>query len=570
MQNKEVLEYIKKSFELKNQGFYKPAIEMLYKALALDSENIEILVQLAYLYKLLGNLERAVYYIDKVFEIDNQHIDSMHLLEEIYLIKNDLSSAKEISRKIFDTQPTSENLAKHINTLNKLQDFESVIEIERSIKDLNDDVLYELACAYYTNFDVEKAVELLELASAKNDTNDKVKIFLGKIYYEKNNFEKAKELFLKLEKTSGSPDVFNYLGLLNMNEKNTAKAIEYLSKAQESDEKNSEYNYNLASAYFLNGWFDEALKYFSQAVCFDSENIDYHYSLAYLYYQKKLYDKALYELDFINSIEQHHALSNVLRSMIVAKKGDLFTAKSELEKIVKYNEADDFAFAALCQIYLELSQLDLAKDMIKKAIELNPDSLTYLSDLVEIEIQLKNFDEALEIVDKILKINKNYLFAYIATAKIDWELKNFGKVFDAAQDIIEMDSNSPEGYYYNALALFEQGDTSFAVESLKKSISLDLNNSSLYVKMSEFYQDLGDLKNAYIWAKEASDIDERNYKYKWLCAKLAVSLKDENDAVKYYSLAYRLAPGDKDLSEDYSDYLKSIGKNKQADKILKV
>jgi len=29
MINSEIIEYIKKSFELKNQGFYKPAIEML-------------------------------------------------------------------------------------------------------------------------------------------------------------------------------------------------------------------------------------------------------------------------------------------------------------------------------------------------------------------------------------------------------------------------------------------------------------------------------------------------------------------------------------------------------------
>lgn len=40
-------------------------------------------------------------------------------------------------------------------------------------------------------------------------------------------------------------------------------------------------------------------------------------------------------------------------------------------------------------------------------------------------------------------------------------------------------------------------------------------------------------------------------------------------ALKYYSQSYRQASFDKDLSKDYANYLKSVGKEKQAEKILK-
>ena len=169
----------------------------------------------------------------------------------------------------------------------------------------------------------------------------------------------------------------------------------------------------------------------------------------------------------------------------------------------------------------------------------------------------------------MLGINEKYLSGYIALAKINFEQQNFDEVFEAAQNIIERDQNCTEGYYYNALALFEQGDTLFATESLKKAISLDVNNASLYIKMSEFYQDLGDFKNAFDWAKEASEIDERNYKYKWLCAKIAVILKNPTEAEKLYSQSFRLASFDKDITEDYANYLKSVGKDKQAKSLLK-
>ena len=46
MQDREVLDYIKRAFELKSQGCYKQAIEMLYKTLESDVDNIEILYQL--------------------------------------------------------------------------------------------------------------------------------------------------------------------------------------------------------------------------------------------------------------------------------------------------------------------------------------------------------------------------------------------------------------------------------------------------------------------------------------------------------------------------------------------
>ena len=70
MANKEVLEYITKSFDLKRQGFYKPAIEMLYKALTIENNNIEILSQLAELYYLLENNQRAINYIEKTLELN--------------------------------------------------------------------------------------------------------------------------------------------------------------------------------------------------------------------------------------------------------------------------------------------------------------------------------------------------------------------------------------------------------------------------------------------------------------------------------------------------------------------
>lgn len=569
MTNSEIVNYIKKSFDLKNQGFYKPAIEMLYKALALDSENIEILVQLSQLYKLLNNFQKAIYYLGKVLDINANHIDGLCLLEEIYLEQNNLSSAKDISQKIYDIRPTSENLVNKIKILNKIGDYSAVLEIEKKNKDLDADALYELSCAHYGNYEIEKSLKSLESAYLKDSKNEKIMLKLAKIYYEYDNIDASKKIFLELEKNNNTPEVSNYIGLFYLNENKIDSAIDYFKKAQKGDSKNAEFSYNLASAYFLKGWLDEAIICFNTAIMAEPDNINYHYSLAYAYYQKKLYEKASIELNAIYEIEQNHTPSNVLKALLVSKKGDLLEAKTQLENIIKYRDADDFAYFALGQINRELSSIDTAKKQIEKAIELNPNSLNYINELMEIEFEQKKYEKAMELAERIISINEKYIAAHITIAKIKYEQNDFDSLFDIAQEIIELDSNCPDGYYYNAIALFEQNDKDFAIESLKKSISLDLYNANLYAKMSEFYQELGDFKQAYGWAKEAAEIDERNYKFKWLCAKLAATLKNEAEATKYYSLAYRLSPTDNELSKDYSEYLKSQGKTKQAEKIFK-
>jgi len=568
MNKTEVVDYIKKSFELKNNGYFKPAIEMLYKALSLDSDNIEILAQLAQLYMNLDNYPRAFYYVEKVLELDKNHIDSLFLLKKIYLLQENNQEAKCIIEKICTIQPNSEILAEKIKILAKLGEFEEISAIEALSTELDDKVLYEIARAYFENQDKEKAAEMLTLGYNKNKKNEDILLLLAVIHYEHGDFQSSKNLFHQLEEIGPTAEVMNYLGLFKLNEKNFTTAVAYFSKAHKADKKNHEYIYNLASAYFLKGMIEEALKYFTQAVCMAPEKISYHYSLAYLYYHKKAFNKAKMELDYIKSLDKNHEQSNILSAMVTAKKGDPLAAKNQLEEIVKADPTDDFAISALSKVYKELSQVDLAKYHIKMALELNPDSLDYLSDLTEIKIDQKDYENAKKIIQKMLELNKKYIYAHIALSKINFDLKDFDAVFDCAQSIIKLDQSCPEGYYYNALSLFESGDKDFAIASLKKAISLDLNNHLLYLKMSEFYQEMGYLKKAYEWALEASEIDDKSYQYKWLCAKLANTLHMPKEASKHYSQSYRLASFDKDLKQDYANYLVSIGKDKQAKAIL--
>lgn len=553
----DAINYIKKSFELKSQKRFKQAIDMLYKALTSEPDNIEILAELGHLYFLLKKIDRASYYANKVLEKSPNHKEGIFLLLEIYLKEQNFNEAKKLMEKIFDETPSDENLIKKIELLIKINDTNALDEIFKQKSTLSPQILYKLSEISGN----KNALALLETALEKSPQDEKILLSLGKLYYKTGQIEKSKELFSKI-KSEENPEILNHLGLFELDALKYSSAIKYFEKACAIEAK-AQYFFNLASAYFLNGWMDEAQAYFMKAIQLKPDNQEYHYALAYLHFHKKDYVKASHELKSAKS------MGKVLSSLILAKDGDLLKAKSELEKHLIDNANDDFAWFSLGKINQELLITDTALQNLEKAVELNQKSIEYLTNLAEIYIIKKEFQKAQTIAENILKTNDKYIYAYVILAEIKLSQNDYDECFDVAQKIIALDENCAQGYYYNAVALFGLKDTTFAIESLKKSISLDLQNASLYVKMSEFYQDLGQFKIALDWAKEACDIEDKNYKYKWLCAKCAAVLKDEQEAIKYYSQSYRLAAFDGDLTQDYAKYLISIGKDKQAQNLLK-
>lgn len=566
MANNEIIEYIKNSFDLKSQGFYKQAIEMLYKALTIEPDNIEILAQLAQLHILLEDNDRAKYYIDKVLEKNPNHEEMLILLADIYLKEDNLEKAKEVSQKIYEINNSDENLARKLKILNKLKNYDLILD--EGIEDGTSKVLFEVAKAYYYSGNDKKALKYLERANSLDSENEDIMNFLARLYYEHKEIDKAEILFNRLAKTKPSAQVMDYLGQLSLDERKYSLAAEFFSKANSLDTKNPKYAYNLASAYFMNGWVEEASVYFHKAICLDPMNIEYHYSAAYMYYQCNNFTKAKNELNTILEMEPKHKQATVLKAMIEAKQGNSLVAKNELKSVIEKDDTDDFAYYALAIVYKDLLLKDEAKEYLRKAIKLKPDSLTYLSELLDLETESKDFDEALKTAHKLIEINDRYVPSFVSMAEIYDEQKNYERLYAVAQDIIDLDENCPKGYYYNAIALFAQGDRTFAIESLKKAITLDLNNAVLYIKMSEFCQYEGDIENAYMWAVEAADIDERNYKYRWLCANLADLLHKVEDASRYFSQAYRLCSTDEALNKDYAKHLSSIGREEQAKRIL--
>lgn len=506
------------AFDLKRQGYYKQAIEVYYKLLSETEDNIEILAELADLYFLMKNNSKSLHYIEKVLELDPEHVQSLITLKNIYLAQFDFESAIETAEKICKIDNSMSSKIALFELLYKCKKYEQIGNYE--IDSAQSECLFWQAKALYKIKKYDEALELFENVCNKNEEPEL--LLLGKIYFKKGMLDKAKEVYRKLKELDlQDAESLNFVGLNYIDELELDKAIECFKKAIDLKEDEGKYFYNLGQAYFLKGWIEEAQKSFNTAICLNPMEENYHYSLAYLLYRVGDFNGALLHLT------DESLNSKILKLVIQAEQGNLATPKVELEKMLKENPDNESILFSLAKIYFKLDMFKQSKTIMEDVLNINDKSFEYQEFYIKLLLKLEELDLAKGKIDEIVNKYPKYYYAKVLEAEYYMLIKDYDDLFETAQELIELDMNHYEGYYYNAVALFEKEDVNFAIESLKKAITLDVNNAGLYVKMAEFYQALGRYEDAFEYIKEASDID-KSAKNKELYMQLSAIVRKRN------------------------------------------
>lgn len=314
-----IKEILQEGFILKSRGFYKHAIEAFYKALEIDNSSLELLLEIADLYYLMGNIERSIEYIEQILDKEPTHIESLKLLKKIFEDKKAWQEAEQTAKNIYCISNAPEDLAEIFKLLNKQGRFNEIFEYSFEVSSA--EVLYELAWARFLNREYEKAEEIINRVLGEKQ-DDKSLLLKGKILFKLNKKSECREILNRIE--INNPDVLNFAGLIEQYEKNYKKAISYFLEAIKLVPSEDEYYYNCASTYFKMDEIGLAKKYYNLAISINPENDNYHFALANLYYSEKHYKRALAELtsDFFEA--------RLLKSIILYDTGYLALAKKEL------------------------------------------------------------------------------------------------------------------------------------------------------------------------------------------------------------------------------------------------
>ena len=302
---------LQEGFALKSNGHYKHAIEVFYKALEEDNSSSELLLEIANLYYLMHNEERALSYIEQILNKEPSHINSLKLLKKIFIDKGALAEAEQTAKNIYCISHNNDDLTEILKLYNVLTP-DCAIYIEQ-------------AFASFNKHDYENAENLSKKALEINADSQEALLLLGKVFYAQNKKDACIPLLAKFIPNNKNPELLNFVGLINTYLGKHKEAIENFLEAIKLNRANAVYYYNLANVYFKQGDFASAKKYYNLSISFAPENANYHFALANLYYTEGHYKKALEELDE-NLFE-----ARLLKAVILYDTGYLALAKKELD-----------------------------------------------------------------------------------------------------------------------------------------------------------------------------------------------------------------------------------------------
>ncbi len=327
-----IKDLLKEGFVLKSKGYYKHAIETFYKALAIDNTSPELLLEIADLYYILGEQERALSYVEQALDQNPMHIQSLKLLKKFFIDKKQWQKAEKTAQNIYKISNNESDFAEILELLNKQQKYNEVINSEIPVKTPN--ILYELAFAKLFNNNPEEALTDINLALNFDSENLKNLLLKSKILFKLDRLEECDKLVEKFDRNTTSADMLNFRGLVKQYLGEYNEALACFIEATKLESQNDEYYYNCASTCFKMDKINEAKKYYNIAISLNSDNPNYHFALANLYYSEKHYKRALEELqyDFFEA--------KLLKSIILYDTGYLAIAKKEILKLAKERPND--------------------------------------------------------------------------------------------------------------------------------------------------------------------------------------------------------------------------------------
>jgi tetratricopeptide (TPR) repeat protein len=436
----EISDYKNEEIELKN-------------ALALENNNIDLLINHAKVCLQLKNYNDSIIDYTAILNIDNTRIDIYELRSQVYYKINNFNDA--------------------------INDNNTILKIEPD----NSAALYHLGLIYYTTNDFTKAQEYL---NQTKDANINSTIIADKIHLlqDKINIKNA--------------EIFEEKGDKYFDNKKVNEAIEAYSNAINFTPNQSRLYFKRGYLYISESNHTHAASDLSEILDYSSEEYEILFANGFICYYKNEYNKSLD--NFLNLLKLKPSFSDYLNSYLAElniKLGQELVKNKNYEEAIKFFEAvikyDNSLYEKnkplIADIYFKIADNLFSKNDFKTAIKNYELSFSLINDnsiyfkLARCYHALSNYELEFEIYDNLKLIDPNNIEIYIRRSETYFILKEYNKALDDYNIILKSDKNNI-GIHFKCLNIYIlQNDSTSAQIVFDDILEIEPNNEkALYIK----------------------------------------------------------------------------------------
>ncbi len=363
------------------QEKYKEAVFSLRKALELDPENSEAIINLRHVFENFRP-DLSKYDIDKHKE---KYISSHLELANDYFLIGMYQDALREYQLVFEADSQNTEVYKKLKiTYRKLINF------------------------YLENKQYDNAIGVLKKIILIEPENETYWFWIGKAYYLKGKFW-AKEAIEALKKAPTVKNSYYYLGKAYLDQGNTKESINAFERAIEKDDKNSLIPNELGNIFYKQSDCEKAVEWYKKACEIDPNNKDYQRNLERAY---RCLEARTPKPGGEQTVAEDTPISLNNEAIKAGRESYWDSAQDFIEKAIKMKPDSGILYNNMGIINFSKNITDEALANFLMADSLDPNNAEVQINMAICFFKLKDFESAEKGYDKAIKLNKKYLEKY--------------------------------------------------------------------------------------------------------------------------------------------------------------
>lgn len=466
------------------QKEYASAILEFQQALRYDSSAaIEFAVAKSYLE--LRKIDLAKEHLYRSTQLNPNFVQSLDLLTEIYLYRNEYDKAEITNANAIDIEKTDERLLTKA-LINENKNPKESLKIYESISTPQyQDLINERKIAIYKKLgETDKLIDKLKTQLKLEPYNTQLSREIFQVYLEHNKLYEAidymnvvdtlyfgneqetyyillssailqnqpidtliVEKYLKRIKGTllFNEELMYYSGLLSSNIGNKKKRDTFFDRVLKIGSKNSDFKVGVAEVYYYDKEFERSLNILNELDPDSLRQKEYFYTLMGMNnFMLKNYNKTIDNYKRILDLDSSY--NNYITLTMI---GETYDAMNKLDSALYYYELqyeiDSNNTYLLNNYAYSLSKaekdLDKALRMSSKTLEDSPENSAYLDTYGWIEYQLKNYESALKYISKAVEIGGVSAEVYEHLGDTYYKLGKIDKARESYTKSLEMEAN---------------------------------------------------------------------------------------------------------------------------------